>query len=156
VIDRDRSSLCFDNTYLRTLALTALPRRVSWGWLGRIAAWREPLLLSLHVEPRDSAQVVRQFSTQLTVLHSSRLFAEGKGKLPDPERAQAIADKEALVARLERGDDRLFRVGLYAAVQGATREDLETRTRRLEGAFSQARMQTRRATFEQAVGLETV
>ena len=151
-----RDAVQFDGTYLRTLALTSFPRRVCWGWLGRITALREPLLVSLHLTPQDSAQVVRQFSAQLTMLHSSRLFAEGKGKLPDPARAQAIADKEAMVARLERGDDRLFQAGLYATVQAPTVGDLDERTRRLEGAFGQARMQTRRATFEPAAGLETV
>lgn len=61
-----------------------------------------------------------------------------------------------MVARLERGDDRLFRVGVYAAVQAPTQAVLEERTRRIEGAFGQSRMQTRRTHFEPAAGLESV
>lgn len=91
VLTRDTAQL--DGTYTRTLALTAFPRRVAWGWLSRIITQREPLLLALHLEPQDSTQVVRQFGTQLTMLHSSRLFTQDKGRLPNPERTQAIADK---------------------------------------------------------------
>ena len=151
-----RDQVQFDGVYTRTLALTAFPRRVSWGWLSRITTLREPLLLSLHLEPQDPVRVVSQFSHQLTMLHSSRLFAQDKGRLPDAQRAQAIADKEALLHRLERGDERIFRAGVYTAVQAATRDALEERTRRIEAAFGQSRMQTRRALFEPAASLESV
>ena len=95
-----------DGTYARTVALTAYPRSVSWGWLHRIAARSSPLLLSVHITPQDSSQAIRQYMTQLTMLESSRLFAAQRGRLANAERQQAIADKQAMVQWLERGDER--------------------------------------------------
>src|SRR5579885_1575829 len=79
-----RDEAHFDGTYTRTLALTAFPRRVSWGWLSRLTAGRGPLLLALHLAPQEPAHVVRAFTRQLTMLHSSRLFAQGQGQLAQP------------------------------------------------------------------------
>src|SRR5947209_3638621 len=70
-----RDHLHLDAMWTRILALTAYPRTVSWGWLSRITALCEPLTVSVHVRPQDSARVIRQYTQHLTMLHSSRLFA---------------------------------------------------------------------------------
>jgi type IV secretory pathway VirB4 component len=150
-----RDHLHLDALWTCTLALTAYPRTVSWGWLSRITALREPLTMSVHVRPQDSASVIRQYTQHLTMLHSSRLFAAEKGRLASAERTQAISDTTALLERLERGDERLFLTSVYARVHGADPSDLEERTRRVEGAFGQSLMQTRRALFEPLAGLES-
>ena len=144
-----------DGTYARTVALTAYPRSVSWGWLHRIAARSAPLLLSVHITPQDSSQAIRQYMTQLTMLESSRLFAAQRGRLANAERQQAIADKQAMVQWLERGDERLFETSVYATVQAPTLPALDERTRRVEDAFSRSQMQTRRVLFESLGALES-
>jgi type IV secretory pathway VirB4 component len=144
-----------DGTYARSLALTAYPRTVSWGWLSRLTALREPLVVSVHIAPQESAHVIRQFTQHLVMLESSRLFAAQQGRLANAERRQAIGDTTALIERLERGDERLFQASVYAQVRATGAAELEERTRRVEGAFGQRRMQTRRAVFEPLAGLES-
>ncbi len=154
-IEERARQLRLDDEWSRTVGLSAWAGSVPWGWLTRLTALRERLVLSLHLAPRDSAHTVAELSDLLVGLESVGLFAEGRGRLPSEGRRQAIAEITAMVAKLEANEERLFQCALYAQVHGETREDLEARTRRVEGAFGTARMGTRRATFEHLAGLET-
>jgi len=154
-IEESARQLRLDDEWTRTLGLSAWAGSVPWGWLSRITALRERLVLSLHLAPQDTAHAVADLSDLLVGLESVGLFAEGRSRLPSEGRRQAVEEITAIVARLEANEEKLFQVSLYAQVHGATREDLDARTRRVEGAFGAARMGTRRATFEHPAGLES-
>ena len=149
-----RDHVRIDGGYTATLAITSYPRALAWGLIDRLAALGEPLTVSVHLAPQDHAHVGRVYRERLTALESSRLLAADHQRLPSPNRAQAIADITAMLERAERGDDRLFAVGVYVRVRGATPDDLERRLRRVEDACGQAKALTRRTLFEQAAGLE--
>jgi len=144
-----------DDEWTRTIGLSAWAGSVPWGWLSRITALRERLVLSLHLAPQDTAHAIAELSDLLVGLESVGLFAQGRGHLPSEGRRQAIDEITAMVTKLEANEEKLFRVSLYAQAHGATREELEARTRRVEGAFGAARMGTRRALFAHLAGLES-
>ncbi len=154
-IEESTGHLRLDDEWTRTLGLSTWAGSVPWGWLARLTALRERLVLSLHLAPQDTAHAVADLSDLLVGLESVGLFAQGRGRLPSEGRRQAIEEITGIVARLEANEEKLFHVSLYAQVHGATREDLDARTRRVEGAFGAARMGTRRATFEHPAGLES-
>ncbi len=154
-IEESARRLRLDDEWTRTVGLSAWAGSVPWGWLARLTALRARLVLSLHLAPQDTAHAVSEFSDLLVGLESVGLFAEGRGHLPSEGRRQAIEEITAMVAKLEANEERLFQVSLYAQVHGATREELEARTRRVESTFGAARMGTRRALFEHLTGLET-
>jgi len=154
-IEESVRRLRLDDEWTRTLGLSAWAGSVPWGWLARLTALRERLVLSLHLTPQDTAHAVAELSDLLVGLESVGLFAQGRGHLPSEGRRQAIEEITAMVAKLEANEEKLFQVSLYAQVHGETRDALETRTRRIEGAFGAARMGTRRALFEHLAGLET-
>jgi len=153
-IEESARRLRLDDEWSRTVGLTAWAGSVPWGWLARLTALRERLVLSLHLAPQDTAHTVSELSDLLVGLESVDLFAEGRGRLPSEGRRQAIEEINAIVAKLEANEERLFQCSLYAQVHGATCEELEARTRRVESAFGAARMGTRRALFEHLAGLE--
>ena len=154
-VEEDARRLRIDDEWTRTVGLSAWSGSVPWGWLARLTALHERLVLSLHLAPQDTAHAVGELSDLLVGLESVGLFAQGRGHLPSEGRRQAIDEITAMVAKLEANEEKLFQVSLYAQVHGATREELEARTRRVEGAFGAARMGTRRATFEHLAGLES-
>ncbi len=154
-IEESARQLRLDDEWTRTLGLSTWAGSVPWGWLTRLTALRERLVLSLHLAPQDTAHAVAELSDLLVGLESVGLFAQGRGRLPSEGRRQAIEEITGIVARLEANEEKLFQCSLYAQVHGATREDLDARTRRVEGAFGAARMGTRRATFEHPAGLES-
>lgn len=153
-VEESARQVRLDEEWSRTLGLAAWAGSVPWGWLARLTALRERLVLALHLMPQDTTHAVSELSDLLVGLESVGLFAEGRGRLPSEGRRQAIAEISAMIAKLEANEETLFQVALYAQVHGETREELEARTRRVEGAFGAARMGTRRATFEHLAGLE--
>ncbi len=154
-IEETPTHLRLDDEYTRTLALSAWPGSVAWGWLSTLAALPERLVLALHLTPQDPTHSIAELTDLLVGLESVGLFAQGRGRLPSEERRQALAEIREVLARLESHEERLLQVALYAQVHGDDPVDLDGRTRRVEAAFGATRMQTRRALFAQRSGLES-
>ena len=138
-IEEGARQVRIDDEWSRTVGLAAWAGSVPWGWLARLTTLRERLVLSLHLAPQDTAHAVAELSDLLVGLESVGLFAQGRGHLPSEGRRQAIEEINAIVATLEANEEKLFQVSLYAQVHGETRDELEARTRRVEGAFGAAR-----------------
>ena len=113
-----RDHLRLDHQYARTLVVTGYPRTVSPGWLSPLIDFEEPIEISLHLYPLESAQMVSTLTHKMVQLHSSRLMAERGGKLADPEREVAYEDAERLRDALQRGEERVFSVSLYLLAPG--------------------------------------
>jgi hypothetical protein len=150
-VELTRDDLRLDDEYARVLAVIGYPRHVYPGWLDRLIDLDEPLELVLHLDPRDSAAMVRRLSRRLVELHSSRLLDQRRGRLSDAEREVAYGDVERLRDLLQRGDERVFGVSLYVLVRAPTRQALEERTERVETALDHLLLVARSATFEQDV-----
>ena len=69
-IEASRSHLVIDGRFVRVLGLSDYPRYVHPNWLARIIDFDEPLDLSLHIDPLDSATTVRRRSSTLTLASS--------------------------------------------------------------------------------------
>src|SRR3972149_6458385 len=65
--------------YVRVLALAEYPRYVPPNWLGPLVDFDEPIDLSLHLEPLESAAAIRSLTPKLGELQSSRLLEGARG-----------------------------------------------------------------------------
>src|SRR3972149_3191803 len=112
-MEAPRTPLLVDGRYVRVLALTEYPRYVHPNWLGRLVDFDQPLDLSLHLEPLDSAATIRSLTHKLVELQSSRLLDARGGKIASAEREVAYEDVERLRDALQRGEERVFSASLY-------------------------------------------
>ncbi len=145
--------LQLEGQYVRTLAVTGYPRTVGPGWLAPLVELDAPLELSVHVAPLETAPAVRRLSHRLVQLESSRRLAARGGRLPDPERETATADVERLRDALQRGEERVFSVGLYLLLRAPSLGALDDLTRRVEGGGGGLLARCDVAWFEQDTGL---
>jgi type IV secretory pathway VirB4 component len=152
-IEETRSHLAIDGRCTRVLALTDYPRHVSPNWLGRLIDFDEPIDLSLHLDPLDSADAVRQLTHRLVELQSSRLLDARGGRIVSVEREVAYEDVERLRDALERGDERVFSASLYLRLHGRTPAELDRSTARLEGTLGGMMAASRPALYEMMPGL---
>jgi len=113
VLEVARDHVRLDCQYARTLAVTGYPRSVGPGWLQPLIDFEEPIELSLHLLPLETGQTVRALTLKMVQLHSSRLLEARGGRLADPEREVAYEDAERLRDALQRGEEKVFSVGLY-------------------------------------------
>ena len=152
-IGRDRVRL--DHQYARALAVTGYPRAVSPGWLSPLVDCEAPLEISLHVYPLATADIARSLTHKMVQLHSSRLLDARGGRLADPEREVAYGDAERLRDALQRGEEKVFAVGLYLLLRASSPAALDDLTRRVEATLAAMLAQARVAVLEQDSGLRS-
>ena len=152
-IEASRSHLMLDGRPLRVLALAEYPRYVHPNWLGRLIDLDQPLDLSLHLEPLDSAAAIRQLTHKLVELQSSRLLDARSGKIASAEREVAYEDVERLRDALQRGEERVFSASLYLCLRAPTLAALDDLTRRVEAALGGMLASSRPVLYEMLPGL---
>jgi len=150
-----RDHLRLDTQFARTLVVTGYPRTVSPGWLAPLIDFEEPIELSLHLHPLQTAQMVSTLSHKLVQLHSSRLLAARGGRLPDPEREVAYEDAERLRDALQRGDEKIFSVALYILLRANSLAALDALTRKVEVTLGGMLAHARTAILEQDTAFQS-
>ncbi len=151
-VEIKRDALHVDNLWMRALAVTGYPRSVTPGWLAILIDLDQPFELSLHIRPLSSRAMIRQLTSRMVALHSSRLLDQRHGRLPDPEREVAYSDMERLRDALQRGDERVFSLALYLLVRAHTRKALDERCARLQATLDHLQLECRPATLEHDLG----
>ena len=101
------------------------PREVGHGWLEPLTAHPSRVDIALHVEPVPANIAANRLRRQLARLESGRRADASKGRLGDPDIEVAAADARELAAGLARGEQKLFRVGLYLTVHARSEEALD-------------------------------
>ena len=152
-LDEERGAMRIDEQRSQVLAMSNWPRQVFANWLGPLLDGGEPLDLSLHVTPLESAAVARMLDHRLVQMQSARSINLRSGRLPAHEEELAYSDIEQLRSALERGDERAFSVASYLRVHGRSEEDLERRAERLQEDFGGVLAELRPALHEQWPGL---
>jgi type IV secretory pathway VirB4 component len=118
-----------------------------------LVEFEEPLELSLHVEPLDSAASIRSLTHKLVELQSSRLLDAKGGRIASAEREVAHEDVERLRDALQRGEERVFSVSLYLCLAAPNEVALGDVTRRVETTLGGMLAQARPALYEMLPGL---
>jgi conjugal transfer ATP-binding protein TraC len=150
-----RDHVRLDHQYARALAVTAYPRTVAAGWLAPLIDFEEPLELSIHVHPLEPGRISRTLTKKMVQLDSSRRLADRDGKLADPEREVAYEDAERVRDALQRGEERVFSVGIYALVRAGSIAALDDLTRRVELTLDGMLAHSRVALYEQDAAFRT-
>src|SRR5919106_649344 len=143
------------DTWCETLAVTGYPREVSPGWLQPLLAYPGAVDVALHVEPIPAEIAAHHLRDQLARLESSRRLDEKHSKLPDPGLEVAVTDATDLATRLARGEDRLFRVGLYVTVRAGSEKALEEQVSKVRSLTASLLLDARSVTFRAFEGFVT-
>ncbi len=149
----EHDHLRIDGQCARTLVLTGYPRLVVPGWLNPLLQeLGEPVELSLHLHPLETARMVPALTRKLNQFQSSRNASSREGMPDDSERETAYEDTEGVRDRLQRGVTKLFSVSLYLLLRAPTIARLDELTRRVEGILASMMAQSRAAWWEHDSG----
>ncbi|HET9732268.1 MAG TPA: hypothetical protein VFP54_06285 [Acidimicrobiales bacterium] len=143
------------NGWCASFAVVGFPREVGRGWLEPLTAMAGRVDVSVHVEPVPAEAAAERLRRQSARLEASRRADAARGRLADPEVEVAADDARALAAGLARGEQRLFRVGLYLTVHAASPEALEAECARARAVCSSMLLGIRAATWRQLAGWAT-
>jgi conjugal transfer ATP-binding protein TraC len=141
--------------YCKTIYVYGYPRQVFTGWLSPIINLDELIDISLFIYPVESQVVLTNLRKKVGQMEASYTINAEKGLVRDPGLEAAIQDAEELRDKLQVGEERFFRFGLYLTMYADTIEDLTQVTRKIEGIFGQSLVYTKPSTMQMEQGFNS-
>jgi type IV secretory pathway VirB4 component len=156
------SSLEFSNThfqlgtrYARTYYVYGYPRQLYTGWLSSMVNLDEVIDMSMYIYPVESQVVLENLRKKVTQLEAGIQIDSEKGRVRDPGKQAAIYDAEEMRDKLQVGEERFFRFGLYFTIYAGSMEELEFISHKVESMLGQQLVYSKPATSQQEQGLNS-
>lgn len=141
--------------YARTLYVFGYPRQIFTGWLSPIINLDEELDVSMFIYPVASQIVLENLRKKVTQLEAGLMIDAEKGKTRDPGKQAAITDAEELRDRLQVGEERFFRFGLYLTIYSKSLEELDFVQHKLETILGQQLVYSKIASSQMESGFNS-
>ena len=141
--------------YARTLYVYGYPRQVFTGWLSSMVNLDEVIDLSMYIYPVESQVVLENLRKKVTQLEAGIQIDNEKGRVRDPGKQAAIMDAEEMRDKLQVGEERFFRFGLYFTLYAGSEEELEFVTHKVESMLGQQLVYSKVASAQQEQGLNS-
>jgi conjugal transfer ATP-binding protein TraC len=141
--------------YARTYYVYGYPRQLYTGWLSSMVNLDEVIDLSLYVYPVESQVVLENLRKKVTQLEAGIQIDNEKGRVRDPGKQAAILDAEEMRDKLQVGEERFFRFGLYFTIYANSLDELEFVNHKVESMLGQQLIYSKPATSQQEQGLNS-
>jgi len=148
-VEQRSDALVVENLPAAGLAVTELPRTIVPGWMQGVCEQGLPFDLTFVVRPIQAAVAQRFLDRQVTVHGSAQRFGAGRGRINDTAQDTALEDAANLRMPIQRGQEQLFRVGIYSLVRATSTVALGGLVRHAREAFGRVGIHTRETRFQQ-------
>lgn len=156
------SSIEFTSSYFRlgtrfarTYYVYGYPRQIYTGWLSSMVNLDEVIDMSMYVYPVESQVVLENLRKKVTQLEAGIQIDSEKGRIRDPGKQAAIIDAEEMRDKLQVGEERFFRFGLYFTIYATSQDELEFVSHKVESMLGQQLVYSKPATSQQEQGLNS-
>lgn len=156
------SSLKYENSffhlgtrYARSFYVYGYPRQIFTGWLSSMVNLDEVLDLSMYIYPVESQVVLENLRKKVTQLEAGIQIDAEKGRVRDPGKQAAIMDAEEMRDKLQVGEERFFRFGLYFTIYAGSMDELEFMTHKIESILGQQLVYSKPASSQQEQGFNS-
>lgn len=141
--------------FARTYYVFGYPRQIYTGWLSSMVNLDEVADMALYVYPVESQVVLENLRKKVTQLEAGLQIDAEKGRVRDPAKQAAILDAEEMRDKLQVGEERFFRFGLYFTLYADSMEELEFVAHKVESLLGQQLIYSKPATSQQEQGLNS-
>jgi conjugal transfer ATP-binding protein TraC len=142
--------------YARTYYIYGYPRQLYTGWLSSLVNLDEVIDLSMIVQPVRSEVVLDNLRKKVSQLEAGIQIDSEKGKVRDPGKQAAIQDAEEMRDKLQVGEERFFRFGLYFTIYAGSMDELEFISHKVESLLGQQLVYSKPASAQQEEGLNSI
>jgi len=139
----------------RTYYVYGYPRQIYTGWLSSMVNLDEVIDLSMYVYPVESQVVLENLRKKVGQLEAGIQIDSEKGKVRDPGKESAIQDAEELRDKLQVGEERFFRFGLYFTIYANSDDEMEFVSHKVESVLAQQLIYSKPASAQQEQGLNS-
>jgi len=140
------------NQFARTILLATYPRYLHTNWFSPIINHDRVFDISIYINPKNTAQVLRQLRDQLARLEAEVMEESSSGKVRNPILETAIQDIESLRDKLQQGTDRFFELGIYITIYENSLRELDEAENKIKGMLEYQLIFSRPATFRMSEG----
>lgn len=154
-LEVESSYIKIGGRFARTLFVYGYPRQIFTGWLSPIVNLDEIIDISLYIYPVESRIVLDNLRRKVGQLEADYSINQEKGRVRDPGLEAAIQDAEELRDKLQVGEERFFRFGLYITMYADSLDELTQIHRKIEGIFGQSLVYTKAATLQMEQGFNS-
>src|SRR2546430_2648907 len=151
------SSIEFSSGYFRlgtrlarTFYVYGYPRQLFTGWLSTIINLDEVMDMSMFIYPVESQVVLENLRKKVTQLEAGIQIDGEKGRVRDPGKQAAIQDAEEMRDKLQVGEERFFRFGLYFTIYASSQDELEFVSHKVESMLGQQLVYSKAGTSQHA------
>ncbi|HVV25561.1 MAG TPA: DUF87 domain-containing protein [Candidatus Saccharimonadales bacterium] len=141
--------------YARTYYVYGYPRQLYTGWLSSMVNLDEVIDMSLYIYPVESQIVLENLRKKVTQLEAGIQIDAEKGRVRDPGKQAAILDAEEIRDKLQVGEERFFRFGLYFTIYAGSMDELEYVSHKVESMLGQQLVYSKPASSQQEQGLNS-
>jgi type IV secretory pathway VirB4 component len=141
--------------YARTYYVYGYPRQLTTGWLSSIVNLDEVIDLSMFVYPVESQVVLKNLRKKVAQLEAGLMIDAEKGRVRDPAKQSAIMDAEEMRDKLQVGEERFFRFGMYFTVYAGSMDEMEFVCHKIESILGQQLVYSKPASSQQEQGLNS-
>lgn len=139
----------------RTYYVYGYPRQLYTGWMAPMVNLDEVMDISIFIYPVESQVVLDNLRKKVTQLEAGIQIDAEKGRVRDPGKQAAILDAEEMRDKLQVGEERFFRFGLYFTLYAGSMEELEFVSHKVESLLGQQLIYSKAATSQQEQGLNS-
>lgn len=141
--------------FARTYYVYGYPRQIFTGWLSPMVNIDEVMDLSVFIYPVESQVVLENLRKKVTQLEAGIQIDNEKGRVRDPGKQAAIQDAEEMRDKLQVGEERFFRFGMYFTIYASSMEELEFVSHKVESMLGQQLVYSKPASAQQEQGLNS-
>ncbi len=141
--------------FVRAFYTISYPRFLVDGWFSPVVNLDKVLDISIFIHPIDTAQALRGFQKKVAEVESQINERESKGLVRDPMLDTAHQDLESLRNNLQQAQEKLFDVGLYLALYGDSKEEIDKTEGDIRGILDAKLVYTKPALFQQEQGFRS-
>lgn len=142
--------------FARTFYVYGYPREIYTGWLSGMINLDEVMDMSMFIYPVESQVVLENLRKKVSQLEAGIQIDSEKGRVRDPGKQAQIIDAEEMRDKLQVGEERFFRFGLYFTIYGFSIDELEFVTHKVETMLGQQLVYSKAATAQMEQGLNSV
>ncbi len=140
----------------RTFFVMSYPRILTDSWFSPVINLDRVLDVSIFIHPLDSAEVLKKFQKKVAEVQSQIMVREEKGLVRDPMLDTAYQDLEQLRDNLQQAQEKLFDVGVYITIYGASTEELDKAESEIKSMLESRLIYVKPALFQQEQGFKSV
>jgi len=141
--------------FVRTFYTISYPRFLTDSWFSPIINLDKVLDISIFIHPIETEQALRGFQKKVAEVQSQINEREAKGIVRDPLLDTAYQDLESLRDSLQQAQEKLFDVGLYIALYGDSKKEIDKIEGDIRGILDAKLVYTKPALFQQEQGFRS-